>query len=294
MSSGLRLVTIVALGASCAFAALGQPRAPASDARGDASRGAGRSPESARTLSQPGGAGPRSRTEGSASRGGDPAACDGGVVVDDGSAETGYGWVPSVIEGEFVQEFDAAAFSSHRLDSVCLCWIRTRPDTEIDFEIVFYRQVVDPDNATRLLPAAEPYAVFPGSADVVPKGIAESFFEVDVRGVVIPAGASYIGARWDPSTDQFFFVCTDTSDDTPPVEVFFRDDRAEGEWTSVFESNDPIFDDHRAIMVRALPGPLVAVDVPALGMSGLALMAAALATLALWLLIARRRWPGRP
>ncbi len=207
--------------------------------------------------------------------GGDPA-CEGGVVVDDGSAETGYGWVPSVIEGEFVQEFDADEFSSRRLQSVCICWIRTRPDTTIDFEIIFYRQVIDPDDGSPI-PAAEPYAAVPASADVTPLGIAESFFEVDVGGVVVPGGRSYIGARWDASQDQFFFVCTDTSEDTDPVEVFFRDDRAEGEWTSVFESIDPIFDEHRALMVRVLPGPLAAIDVPALGAAGLTVLALALA-----------------
>lgn len=210
-------------------------------------------------------------------------------MVDDGSAETGYGWVPSVIEGEFVQEFDAADFTSHQLSSVCVCWLRTRPDPTIDFEVVLYRQVVDPDDG-RLIPAAEPYAVFPASAEVTPQGIAESFFVVDVGGVSIPGGRSYIGARWNASQDQFFFVCTDTSVDTEPVEVFFRDDRAEGEWTSVFDSFDPIFDDHRAIMVRALPGPEVAVDIPALGVAGLIILAAALAVIAMAVL--RRRLQG--
>ncbi len=222
--------------------------------------------------------------------GGDPAeACAGGVVVDDGSAETGYGWVPSVIEGEYVQEFDSLLFTSRRLRSVCVCWLRTRPDTTIDFEVVFYRQVVDPKDRERLIPADTPYAAFPASAEVTPLGIDESFFEVDVTNVVIPAGPSYIGVRWDASRDQFFFICADHTEETLPVEVFFRDDRAKGEWASVFETIDPIFRDHRAIMVRALPGPLAVVDVPALGAAGLALLATALAALALVMLKARRR-----
>ncbi len=221
--------------------------------------------------------------------GGGPAECTDGVVVDDGSAETGYGWVPSVIEGEYVQEFDAGMFTSRRLRSVCLCWLRTRLDAEIDFEIVFYRQVVDPEDEELLVPADEPYAVFQASADVVPKGVTESFFEVDVGGVMIPAGQSYIGARWDPSHDEFFFICADTSEDTTPVEVFFRDDRSEGEWTSVFETSDPIFRDHKALMARALPGPAVVVDVPILGPAGIATLAAALALAALAALAARSR-----
>ncbi len=222
--------------------------------------------------------------------------CAGGVVLDDGSAETGYGWVPSVVEGEYVQAFDADACPGRRLKSVCICWLRTRPDTTLDFEIVFYRQVVDPDtdpeDPIRLIPDAEPYAVRPGSAEVIPKGVTESFFEVEVGDLVMPFGRSYIGARWDASTDQFFFICADTSEETEPVEVFFRDDRSEeGQWTSVFETTDPIFTDHKALMVRLLPGEEVAIDVPALGGAGLALLVAALAASALAVFWGRRRKP---
>ena len=220
--------------------------------------------------------------------GGGGAECEGGVIVDDGSAETGYGWVPSVVEGEYVQEFHSDAFTRRRLRSVCVCWLRTRMDRTIDFEVVFYRQVVDPEDEQRLIPAAEPYAVFPGSAEVIPVGVAESFVEVEVTHAVVPFGRSYIGVRWNGARDTFFFVCADQSEATPPVEVFFRDDRAEGEWASVFETTDPIFQDHKAIMVRALPGPLVAVDVPVLGAGGLALLAASLALLALWILVGKR------
>ncbi len=216
--------------------------------------------------------------------------CADGVVSDDGSAETGYGWVPSVIEGEYVQEFSSSDFASRRLESVCICWIRTMPDATIDFEIVFYAgEIVDGEAA----PAAVPYAAVPASAEVVPVGITESFFEVDVTGVMIPHGKSFIGARWDASSDQFFFICADHEDPAPPdavardpvagdpVEVFFRDDRSHGEWTSVFDTSDPIFVGHRAMLVRARPGPAIPVEVPALGAAGLAALAAALAILAL-------------
>jgi len=36
-----------------------------------------------------------------AARGG--ADCPGGLALDDGTAETGYGWIPSVPDGEYVQ-----------------------------------------------------------------------------------------------------------------------------------------------------------------------------------------------
>ncbi len=214
----------------------------------------------------------------------DPNDCADGVVVDDGSAETGYGWVPSVIEGEYVQEFDADQFPSRRLRSVCVCWLRSRMDRTIDFEVVFYRQIEDPENEGRLIPADAPYAVFPANAEVIPKGITESFFEVGVADLPIPIGRSYIGVRWDARADQFFFICADQSEETEPVNVFFRDDRADGDWESVFESLDPIFNDHRALMIRPLPGPVLPVDIPVLEPKGLILLASALAMLALALL----------
>ena len=206
-------------------------------------------------------------------------ACAGGVIPDDGSAETGYGWVPSVLEGEYVQHFRGGQLANRRLETVCVCWLRTHPDSDIDFEVVFY-QNVDGE------PAATPYAAVSSSAEVTAMGIVASFFEVDVSGVTIPVGPSYIGARWDASADQFFFICTDTSDETEPVEVFFRDDRSpDGIWTSVFETIDPIFDEHKAIMIRATSGPPVT-DIPALAVAGLAVLALALAGVAL---VAMRR-----
>ncbi len=201
---------------------------------------------------------------------GEEIACEGGVIVDDGSAETGYGWVPSVIEGEFVQQFHTSQFPTRKLESVCVCWIRTQPDTEINFEVIFYG---DDDG----MPASSPYAVVPASATVEPQGIVGTFSEIDVRGVKLPVGRSYIGARWDASVDRFFFVCTDTSEETAVVNVFFRDDRSEGIWTSVLESSDPIFNEHRALMVRARSSFETVVDVPALGASGLVFLAALLA-----------------
>jgi len=64
--------------------------------------------------------------------------CEDGLVLDDGSAETAYGWVPSAVWGEYVQTFPINPLMSSRLDSVCVCWTRTQADDDIDFEIVVY------------------------------------------------------------------------------------------------------------------------------------------------------------
>jgi hypothetical protein len=193
--------------------------------------------------------------------------CLDGVVKDDGTVETGYGWVPSAIWGVYVQEFQATEFTSPFLDAVCVCWLRTSADDTIDFDLVIYGDAGG-------VPEMTPHAVIPATASEVPDGVAAAgeFWEVDVTGVTIGPGTWYIGARWNPSVDQYFFVCTDKSPETEPVNVFYLDDRAD-EWGSALDTGDPTFDDHRAIMVRprAQPQPPHPA-VPALGPWGLALL----------------------
>ncbi len=207
--------------------------------------------------------------------------CAGGVVKDDGSLETGYGWVPSVIDGVYVQEFGVHEFPSRGLDSVCVCWLRTQEDSDVSFEVVFFEDI---DGG----PAETPYASVAAVASSVPEGVASggAFYEVDVSGTVIRGRTIYIGVRWNPSVDQFFFVCADHSPETDPVNVFYIDDRAD-EWGSALDTPDPIFIGHRAIMVRATAESAAEFAVPGLGPTGAAALALLLAT-AGWLLLTRR------
>ena len=102
-------------------------------------------------------------------------------------------------------------------------------------------------------PVERPYATVAATATEVPKGVQEAgrFYEVDVSGVTVPQGASFIGVRWDPSASTFFFVCTDTSEQTELVNVFSMEDRSP-RWTNVIDSPDPIFRPHRSVLVRAV------------------------------------------
>ena len=96
----------------------------------------------------------------------------------------------------------------------------------------------------------------------------------------------YAGVRWNASVDQFFFVCADHSPETDPVNVFYIDDRAD-EWGSALDTSDPIFDGHRAIMVRATTRSAADYAVPALGPAGSAALALFLAA-AGWFILTRR------
>lgn len=172
-------------------------------------------------------------------------ACAGGVIQDDGSVETGYGFVPSAVTGEYLQEFHAEDFPSAEMESVCVCWLKTRGERDIAFEVVFYEDAGGQ-------PAEVPYKVVPATASDVATGVetAGALAEVDVTGVTLADGISYIGARWNPSQARFLFICTDTSAATPVANTFFREDRAPG-WTNAIHAKDPIFAKHRAILVRA-------------------------------------------
>jgi len=201
-------------------------------------------------------------------------ACTDGVVLDDGEPETGYGWVPSVIEGIYVQELRVADLPSRRLQTVCICWMRTRADDSLDFDVVIYPEV---DGA----PALEPAVVVPASIQNVPQALDGAFAEVQLPGdgVMVGSDRVYVGARWNASVDQFFFVCADRSESTPVVNGFFIDDRAD-EWESVLETPDPIFAPHRAMMIRAVAAAEDGFGVPAAGAAGMAVLALVLAAAA--------------
>lgn len=171
--------------------------------------------------------------------------CEDGLVLDDGTAETAYGWVPSAVWGEYVQTLPAGSLFSTRLDSVCVCWTRTHADDSVDFEIVVY-------SGTEADPGQSELFSFPASVDVVPEWPDGTFVEVQMPSEApsLVAGRHHIGVRWNPSVDQFFFVCADQSQTDTPAAGFFRDDRSEGEWGSLLDSSDPIFADHAAMMVR--------------------------------------------
>lgn len=211
-------------------------------------------------------------------------------MLDDGVPESGYGWVPSAIEGEYVQAFDTGTLSQRVLDAACVCMLRTGTVDAIDFEVVVYasREVVDDQGEVRVIPEAEPFAAVPARLDGVPTGVQANWIEVPLDGLRLPLGRFYLGARWDPSVAVRFFVCVDQTETTDVVGGFFRDDRSEGIWTSVFATNDPIFIPHRSMLLRLRGSDVPALEVPALSPVGLAALAAGLMLLGL-LGLARRR-----
>ena len=173
-----------------------------------------------------------------------PTACDTATSKDDGSVESGYGFVPSATTGTYVQAFDSSELKGTYLTSVCLCFMKTRGDRDIEFELVVFEDAGGH-------PAQKPLASIKASQkNVAPsKGEAGAFVEVQLPSLKLPAGRVYIGARWDPSQEKFLFICNDQSEETTKTDVYFSEDRKPA-WSSVEEARDPIFLPHRAIMVR--------------------------------------------
>jgi len=192
--------------------------------------------------------------------------CSDGVVKDDGSLETAYGWVPSVVDGRYVQRFQHTEFRSRKMEEVCICWTRTQGDDEVSFRVQLYRDVGG-------RPARSPEASVEAVATLVPVFPDGAFYSIDVFDADMHASTNvfYIGVQWDPSEDGFFFVCADHTETTPEVDGFFVDDRAE-DWASVLESNDPIFDGHRAMMIRARAAEGYYPLVPTLGFVGIGVL----------------------
>ena len=210
--------------------------------------------------------------------------CDDGVVKDDGTLETGYGWVPSVIDGRYVQQFELMEFRSRKIEEVCVCWTRTRSDDTVRFDVELYRDVGG-------RPSPRPEASVEAQATLVPTYPDGGFYSIDVSdaAMLVPTGTFYLGVTWNPSEDGFFFICADHSATTEIVDGWFIDDRAD-EWTSVLESSDPIFIDHRAMMIRARAAEGTYPLIPTLGTWGLIILIAGIC--AVGLLVIRRRDPG--
>ncbi len=206
--------------------------------------------------------------------------CEDGLILDDGSFETAYGWIPSAEWGEYVQTFQIVAANPVVLESVCVCWTRTRVDDSLEFEVEVYEDLEG-------LPAAEPLAVVQSSMAQIPEWTEGRFTEVPL-GVEVPAlspGTYHIGVRWQPSINQFFFICADQSNPDAPAAGYFRDDRSEGEWASLLESSDPIFSDHTAMLVRVRTREVRAT--PAVGAGGAGILLFVIALLAIWRLRSR-------
>lgn len=175
-------------------------------------------------------------------------ACQGGYIVDDGKADKGYSFVSSAKWGMYVQKVESEKFPSRHLQNVCVCWFQKPGGGDADFEVLFF-------TAEGERPAMEPYAKVKATAKALGQGKLDAkWHTVDVAGVSIPEGVSYIGVRWRPKKEPRLFVCSDHSSETPRQVGFFGEDRSKG-WVNLETTSDPIFIPHRALLLRTVSHP---------------------------------------
>ncbi|QQR75053.1 MAG: hypothetical protein IPJ17_05585 [Holophagales bacterium] len=201
--------------------------------------------------------------------------CAGGQIHDDGVPENGYGWNNTVVDGRYVDRFTPASYP-FRYGTVCLCWVRQGSDDTIAYDVIAY----DDDG-----PSGTPGTLLgsvPAVASGVPTALPGAFYTVDLSTVTanVTSGSIYLGARWNASVEQGFYLCADESSATP---------LAGGEaWSNVapWVQTTTLFPNYRALQVQAGEGTAL-IEVPTLDHVGLAALLAALAASALFLL--RRR-----
>lgn len=175
-------------------------------------------------------------------------ACQGGLIVEDGKADKGYSFVSSAKWGMYVQQVRSQDFPTRHLQNVCVCWFQKPGGSDADFEVVFFTE-----EGTR--PSMEPYAKVKATAKAVGEGKLDAkWHSVDVSGVSVPEGTSYIGVRWQPKKEKRLFVCSDHSPETLRQTAFFGEDRSRG-WINLETTADPIFIPHRALLLRSTAHP---------------------------------------
>ncbi|MFQ5636743.1 MAG: S8 family serine peptidase [bacterium] len=167
--------------------------------------------------------------------------CSSGEIHDDGSAENGYGWASFITDGRTVELFNPGSFPFN-YTQVCIAWTQVGGDANINFNI----QVYDDDG-----PGGEPgtlLASIPVTAAGVPAWPSVAFFDFDITGLIPPINSPfvYIGAQWDPSVEQSFFIAADESP-TTPLQTGYGFNDADNFWTPL----QSFFSTYRAMFIRA-------------------------------------------
>lgn len=140
------------------------------------------------------------------------ADCSDLTGYDDGSYEGAFGWVNAVTDGIYVLRVDLPP-GPRRLTAVCLCWTRDEfATTTLDYDVVVYGPGAD-DQPGELI------AQLPVQATSVPEfydeGTALYRYDLGAAGPLLGEGPIYVGAHWVPFDQRSFYLCSDSTPDTP-------------------------------------------------------------------------------
>lgn len=178
------------------------------------------------------------------------AGCDvstpGIIVHDDGEAENGYGWQPTVTDGRFMELFTPAAYPA-TFSSVCFSWITNAGITSVDFDIVVYADDVGGGPGTELgRQSVTGDVIAIGGVPFTPTFQA---FDISGMGLNIASGNVFIGAEWAPSVEGGgIFIGADESLSTPINGGYSWSN--DGPWGPT-QDGQP---NYRALTIRAVAG----------------------------------------
>ncbi|MEM9292034.1 MAG: hypothetical protein AAGD01_10165 [Acidobacteriota bacterium] len=175
------------------------------------------------------------------------------LVYDDGVADNGYGAASTATVYEVVQLFQLPR-TPLEWDQATLCFSRLGIDSSLDFDLVVYD-----DDGIAGAPGTLLQSLL-ATVDGVSTDLAGSYYNFDLSslGITFSDTTVFIGARWDPSVEQDFFLCSDHSG--TGIQPGYSRVGGTGVW-----GTPPAGDtDYRALMVRGVfsdpvaSGPCVA------------------------------------
>lgn len=169
------------------------------------------------------------------------------IIHDDGQAENGYGWQPTVTDGRFVEKFTPTSYPA-TFSSVCFSLITNAGVTTMPFDIVVYAA----DGA-----GGSPGTVL-GTKSVtgnvtaisgVPFTPTFQSFDISDLALNVTSGNIFIGLKWAPSSVGGVFISADQSSGTPIEGGYSWSNTGPWQTTQTGQAN------YRALMIRAVQGP---------------------------------------
>lgn len=206
-----------------------------------------------------------------------PAApqCAGGLQNDDGTVENGYSFNAGfgILDGaHFAERYDPGT-GPYRFSQVCVCLSGIGVTTSAPMEVVFFADASGQPGTEIARVAA--------NATGIPTYPATAFFDVPVQ--VDTNGPVWVAASWNVDTHPSIYVCADETGAGGAVPGMTTPDGG-----TTWEPLSTYWLGARAVFIRAEAAPSVSVlEVPTLGIAGLAVLALGLGFLAFFLL--RRR-----
>jgi len=141
--------------------------------------------------------------------------CENGVIVDDGTVESGLSLTADTVD--LVMLLDVGVTDA-LIEEVCVCWTRdsaSGPEVTVPFEIVFYDEALNGEPGELL-------EVVPKTAQDVPEFPDSRIYRFDVttEDFRSPEERLFVGVSWLANAEPEFFVCIDLDGpNRPPLFV---------------------------------------------------------------------------